>query len=1519
MLWRALKHIEQGFYVDIGAQNPVVDSVSLAFYENGWRGVHIEPSPRYASLLREHRPDEVVIQAAIGIKHDEGLVFYEIPETGLSTAEESIARRHQAAGFSVRNIVVPCLTLDEALAPFFGREIHWLKIDVEGHEQQVLQGWKAESIKPWIVMIESTLPLTQTEFYDDWEQLIVGRGYQFAYFDGLNRFYLSPDHPELLGAFKCGPNVFDDFALSGEAHAPFCILLNEKIQQAEERAQRAEVQAHNLENQLAAVYASTSWWITRPLRVPGQAIAKILKWLLSFLKRIARRPVFYVLIYALNKSRHRNKIGQMIALFPALEAYLNAFLRNNKNLSQDRLLIRRSPSGKLAMNVVPADWKASQVSHAAPPKTSSRTIYYFVDHTILCPVNSGMQRVARRLGRALHEAGERIRFVKWDANHHKFALINREELTYLSRWQGPQLTEADWKQYPADKDVLIPIERHESEECHWMVVPEVTHITYQDHPVTLDVLMEAKRLGLKTAFVYYDATPLRRIELKEMAPNHEIYMQQLLLADLVVPISNWSARDLVSFLQVHEVAGLYSTPRISALTLAGESSLQAPRITVPDSFSGARKMILSVGTIATHKNQIALVHAFERYCSSYPETDWQLALVGDCQPDLEPEITRVATQNSRIRYLRQADDDDLVELYRGCAFSVFPSIEEGFGLPILESLWYAKPCICANFGSMAEVAEGGGCLTIDMRNSDELLGAITRLTKDAALLEQLSREAVTRNITSWNDYGRRFITQLNEASDPLKQMGTIYYWVNQTCSYPDNNDAQRVVRGLACALLELGLNLIPAKWDENNRQFYPPTPEDLQNLSKWNGPPPSRWSHWVDPAQALASDWILIPEVTTYLAKTNHADIKSYAVANKLRCAWIFHDAIPLKMRGFYPVHDTLAHQSYMNGLNVAERVFAISEQSRVDLRNFLAASAMPTPILDERILACALPGEFPEIARVTEIKRKTTGITKILCVCPIEPSKNHLGLLEAYARLMGQIRKPLELWLVGGSAFPGLTKQINHYINTIPGIHWEQSADDARLRELYAECDFTVYPSLEEGSGWRILESLWHARPCICRNSGAMAEVAEGGGCLVMETADATELTKAMLRLIDDDELRQQLAREAANRYFKSWREYAREVAISMATERPVLLPQKLPEMMGKADFYKQFLNLQPRPLLSICISTYNRAEWLALSLKNLTRLVPDPRAEIEIVVCDNTSTDHTPDVVQPYLGRTDFRYYRNPENVGMLGNLRVTANHAKGQYIWILGDDDLLKTGSVEYVIQVIRRYPGIALLYLNYALTCKQDAKEVADLDQLLHESPPNVPPGPDITAPVHQISTVTENFFTAIYCLVFRRDHALKAYSQNTDGRPFSTLLTCVPTTYYVLNFMMNEPACWVGEPQLVVNTYVSWLKYISIWTLERFPEIHDLAEKMGADPNGVNHWRTRHLPEVVHFFREIFENDQESNIEYFSAQRLVERMKHLDKFEEMVEMFWNIYDSAHNRGLPGASVPTSRVFAAFEKL
>lgn len=138
MLWRALKHVENGFYIDIGAQDPVIYSVSLAFYEHGWRGVHVEPTQQYSDKLRHARPDETIEQVAIGNQSD-ALTFYEFADTGLSTADKDIAKKHQESDFISNETVVPVISLDTLLERVAERDIHWLKIDVEGLEKKCVR------------------------------------------------------------------------------------------------------------------------------------------------------------------------------------------------------------------------------------------------------------------------------------------------------------------------------------------------------------------------------------------------------------------------------------------------------------------------------------------------------------------------------------------------------------------------------------------------------------------------------------------------------------------------------------------------------------------------------------------------------------------------------------------------------------------------------------------------------------------------------------------------------------------------------------------------------------------------------------------------------------------------------------------------------------------------------------------------------------------------------------------------------------------------------------------------------------------------------------------------------------------------------------------------------------------------------------------------------------------------------------------------------------------------------------
>lgn len=229
LLWRALKDIKHGFYIDIGAQDPIVDSVSLAFYQHGWRGVHVEPTPQYAERLKEERPDETVERLAIG-SSEGNLTFFQIPDTGLSTADAEIANCHREAGCSVIETWVEVLGLDVLLDRYSYKIVHWLKIDVEGFEKQVLESWKSSSVRPWILLIESTAPGTQTQTHQAWEPLVLEKGYRYAYFDGLNRYYVHETRSELLAHFQLPVSIFDEFFLSGTASQPYCGLLKGQLQ-----------------------------------------------------------------------------------------------------------------------------------------------------------------------------------------------------------------------------------------------------------------------------------------------------------------------------------------------------------------------------------------------------------------------------------------------------------------------------------------------------------------------------------------------------------------------------------------------------------------------------------------------------------------------------------------------------------------------------------------------------------------------------------------------------------------------------------------------------------------------------------------------------------------------------------------------------------------------------------------------------------------------------------------------------------------------------------------------------------------------------------------------------------------------------------------------------------------------------------------------------------------------------------------------------------------------------------------
>ena len=217
LLWRALGSIGHGFYIDVGAYHPDIDSVTRAFYDRGWSGVNIEPLEQEAQRLTAARPRDVTLQIALGTERGEA-PFYRIAGSGLSTLDPKIAAKHQAAGLDVTAGLIATLTLAEVCALYAPAEVHFLKIDVEGAERAVLEGADLVRFRPWIILVEATAPNSTDQTHEAWEPLLDEADYRFIWFDGLNRYYVADErHAQLEPAFRTPPNVFDDFVRASDS------------------------------------------------------------------------------------------------------------------------------------------------------------------------------------------------------------------------------------------------------------------------------------------------------------------------------------------------------------------------------------------------------------------------------------------------------------------------------------------------------------------------------------------------------------------------------------------------------------------------------------------------------------------------------------------------------------------------------------------------------------------------------------------------------------------------------------------------------------------------------------------------------------------------------------------------------------------------------------------------------------------------------------------------------------------------------------------------------------------------------------------------------------------------------------------------------------------------------------------------------------------------------------------------------------------------------------------------------
>ncbi len=212
ILNRIFNDIKQGFYIDVGANDPVIDSVTKHFYDSGWTGINIEPVAEHFQALQIQRPNDINLQVAISLEEGK-LEFWESEVRGWSTASPERIALHKQQNEKGTINQVESSTLTKVCEQYAKDDIHFLKVDVEGFEKAVIESNDWSRFRPWVVVVEATLPNSQIESFAEWESILLEADYQFTYADGLNRFYLAKEHDYLSERLRYPPNVFDQFSM----------------------------------------------------------------------------------------------------------------------------------------------------------------------------------------------------------------------------------------------------------------------------------------------------------------------------------------------------------------------------------------------------------------------------------------------------------------------------------------------------------------------------------------------------------------------------------------------------------------------------------------------------------------------------------------------------------------------------------------------------------------------------------------------------------------------------------------------------------------------------------------------------------------------------------------------------------------------------------------------------------------------------------------------------------------------------------------------------------------------------------------------------------------------------------------------------------------------------------------------------------------------------------------------------------------------------------------------------------
>lgn len=486
-----------------------------------------------------------------------------------------------------------------------------------------------------------------------------------------------------------------------------------------------------------------------------------------------------------------------------------------------------------------------------------------------------------------------------------------------------------------------------------------------------------------------------------------------------------------------------------------------------------------------------------------------------------------------------------------------PTLWEGFDLPLAEMQYLDKYMFVLNVGAHPEVVVHPYFLCKDMAElGNKLIDALNG-NLPFSYENYLQYCDTFRRTFTWENSASRLLLEIENA---VFSSVTVLMDVTNACHDTANSGVMRVTRKLA-HYLQNKVNTVFVMWDESINKYVFPYEEEVRLLCSYGGPDASKIKYRSKEGQTRylldnAREAFIGRKIHLFTETVNYKILQKateYFHSNGIAVAAVFHDAIAVLRPELCAKEVSENHKKYMLELAKCDAVIPTAAHNQKDLEQYWEANT----ISRTNVFTAELAAEMDGVGRAKNKVKVLNDAITILFVSTLEPRKNHIRFLKAFERMLRQhpdLEQKVQLHLIG-NRYTGndeIPDFVEHFCIRHKNVHWLGVVDDEILKNEYADCTFTVYPSEIEGFGMPVIESLWFGKPCLCNCNGSIGELGSRGGCCLTDVLSEESMSDSLYKMVTDKEYLIHLQHEAVEREITTWDQYADSVCRILSEIKP-------------------------------------------------------------------------------------------------------------------------------------------------------------------------------------------------------------------------------------------------------------------------------------------------------------------------------------------------------------------------------